>query len=459
MRPPLLEGPYLVVGLARSGVAVCRALCGVVPDARIVACDIGHPAEAIEATAELSELGVGVHLGTDGVELLDANPELQCVVKSPGVSQGAPVIAAARRRGLTVTGELEIAWRLLSNPFCAVTGTNGKTTTVALIGAMLRAAGQPHVVAGNVGLAVASLVGRIDPEAVVVCETSSFQLEDAIAFKPCLSVFLNFAADHLDRHGTIDGYLRAKLGVFANQREGDVALMNAREPLLNDVELPSGVERIYYAAGVVGGDRDLEIYERDDAVWWRGTELIAVEEIRLRGTHNLENAMAAAGAALTLGAPTEAVAATLREFSGVEHRLEEICEHRGVLFVDDSKATNVASARVAIEAFNSGVHLILGGSSKGSDFGALREPVSRHCSAVYLIGAAAERIASDLGDIGPRVNECNDLERAVSEAAAAAASGEVVLLSPACASLDQYDNYEERGDHFHRIVQQLETHR
>ena len=315
-----------------------------------------------------------------------------------------------------MTGELELAWRLLSNRFVAVTGTNGKTTTVELLGAIWRAAEMPVAVAGNVGTPLASLVGAVEPEATVICEASSFQLEDTSAFAPECAVLLNVEADHLDRHGDIERYREAKLRIFANQREGDVAVRPEQLP---------------------------------------GRLPIPPEEIRLRGAHNLENAGAAVLAADAMGVPPNAVAQVLRTFAGVPHRLEEVAEIRGVLYVNDSKATNVASAIRGIEAFEGGVHAILGGSLKGGGFDGLRGAVTSRSRAAYLIGDAEDRLAADLEGTVPLVC-CGTLERAVREAAAAAAAGEVVLLSPACASFDAFRDYEDRGERFRGLVKELE---
>jgi UDP-N-acetylmuramoylalanine--D-glutamate ligase len=338
------------------------------------------------------------------------------------VPREAPVVAEALRRGIEVTGELELAWRLLPNEFVAVTGTNGKTTTAELLGAIHHAARVPVVVAGNVGTPLASLVGEVRPGAVIVCEASSFQLEDSSAFAPEAAVLLNIEEDHLDRHGTVEAYREAKLRAFANQGPGDVAV------------LPPGIDVPGEARRVVFGEHVL-----DDP------------EIRLRGAHNRENALAAAAAALARGIPEDAVRDALRSFPGVPHRLEEVAVRDGVTYVNDSKATNVASAAVGIRAFDGGVHAILGGSLKGGGFGELREPVEERCAAAYLIGEAADRLEADLAGTVD-LHRCGDLASAVEAARAAARPGEVVLLSPACASYDQFRDYEERGDRFRSLA-------
>ncbi|MGI8596875.1 MAG: UDP-N-acetylmuramoyl-L-alanine--D-glutamate ligase [Thermoleophilaceae bacterium] len=426
-RPPLPGGPYLVVGLARSGAAVARALG---PHGEVMGTDTGSPPGAGELE------GVELRLNAGGLDLLD---RARTVVKSPGVASSAPVVRAARERGVPVVGELEIAWRLIPNDFLAVTGTNGKTTTVELLGAIHRAAGVPVRVAGNVGTALASLVGRIEPDAVVVCEASSFQLEDADRFAPECAVLLNVTPDHLDRHGTLEAYRAAKMRVFARQEAGDVAVAPRA------LETPGAARRVTF------GNRDADLALDRGRLEWAGTALMAAQEVRLRGDHNLENAMAAAAAALARGVDPEAVREALSTFAGVPHRLEEVARRDGVLYVNDSKATNAESARVGIGAFPRGVHVILGGSLKGGGFETLREPVASRCRAAYLIGEAAGRLAEDLEGTVP-LERCGDLERALSAASTAARSGEVVLLSPACASFDQYSSFEERGAHFRRLA-------
>jgi UDP-N-acetylmuramoylalanine--D-glutamate ligase len=406
VRPALPEGPYLVVGLARSGTAAMRVLA---EHGEVVGVDSGSPPIDLP----------NVHLESDGVDLLDG---VRTVVKSPGVRPSAPVVAEARRRGIEVMGELEIAWRLMPNDFVAVTGTNGKTTTVELLGEIHRAAGLPVEVAGNVGTPLTSLVGG-DPEVVIVCEASSFQLADSVAFAPDAAVLLNLAPDHLDWHGGEREYYDAKLRIFANQTPEQIAVVPP------GTHVPGEARRIEF------GEHDLE----------------DVELIRLRGPHNRANAMAAAAVAAARGIDRDAIREALRTFAGVAHRLEEVAVRDGVTYVNDSKATNVASAAVALRSFRRGVHAILGGSLKGESFRDLRDPVAERCAAIYLIGEAADQLADELGGLVP-THRSGDLERAVAEARAAACEGDTILLSPACASYDQYESYERRGDHFRRLA-------
>jgi UDP-N-acetylmuramoylalanine--D-glutamate ligase len=426
-RPPLPPGPYLMVGLARSGVAAALALAAARPGEQIVAVDSGRPMEALAAREGLERAGVEVHLESDGTHALEASPPPATLVKSPGVPQDAPVVARARREALEVIGELELGWRLVPNEFIAVTGTNGKTTTVELIGAMHRAAGVPVAVTGNVGTPVSSLAGSLDPAATVVCEASSFQLEDTTAFAPEIAVLLNIEEDHLDRHGTFANYRDAKLRIFANQEPPDVAIV---APDIDMPPLPVSTVRF-----------------------------VDSEDIALAGRHNRVNAGAAVAVALARGLDPRAIGRTLRDFRGVAHRFETVAEINGVTYINDSKATNPSAAAAAISSFDSGVHVILGGSLKGGGFAELAPAVAERCRACYLIGEAARQLAEDLADTGVELVRCGDLERAEIEASQRARPGEVVLLAPACASFDQYRDYEERGEHFKELVRRLEGSR
>jgi UDP-N-acetylmuramoylalanine--D-glutamate ligase len=442
----LPQGPFLVVGLARSGVAAARLLAGRGESVR--GTDSGHP----QGAERLSEVGVEVFLDTDGIALLEGT---RTVVKSPGVPREAPVIAAALERGIDVVGELELAWRALPNRFVGVTGTNGKTTTVELLGHLYRGAGEPVTVAGNVGKPLSELVGEVEADATVVCECSSFQLEDTRFFAPECAVFLNLAPDHLDRHRDLESYLAAKLRIFANQGNDDLAVYNGDDPALADADLGGCARRVAFCTGAAP---DCEVALAGGTIFYGGEPLLAVEELGLFGEHNVANAMAAAAAALSMGLDREAVREGLRSFAGVPHRLELVAERGGVRFVNDSKATNVASAAVGIRAFAGGVHAILGGSDKGEPFAPLLDPIGERCAACYLIGATAERMASELAPASARevaLQRCADLEDAVRRAAAAATPGEVVLLSPACASFDAFEDFERRGDAFREIVEGL----
>ena len=441
IRPPLPPGPFLVVGLARSGRAAAALLHA--RGEEVVAVD-GAPRERLR----LDDLpaGVEVHAGVDGVALLE---RVRAVVKSPGVPAQASVIAAARERGVPVLGELELAWRCVENEVIAVTGTNGKTTTTELLGHLHRTAGVPVAVVGNVGTAYSSLaVEGHDPDAVVVCECSSFQLEDTDFFAPEVAVLLNLESDHLDRHGSLAAYHAAKLKVFANQGNDDVAV--APEGL-GVVDLGGCARRV-----CVGESPEAELSLRAGTLWWDSEPLLRVEELALRGPHNVRNAMAAAAAALARGLDLDAVRNGLRTFAGVPHRLEEVAERDGVVYVNDSKATNVAAALVGLASFEVPVHVILGGRGKGEDYAALRPAVAAHCAdggAAYLIGEEAGALRVTLAGLdGVPLHDAGTLDAAVAQARAAAHPGQVVLLSPACASYDQFENFEARGEAFGRAA-------
>ncbi len=439
-RPELPPGPYLIVGLARSGQAAALALRA--RGETVIGLDAGRP----EGVQRLANAGVELHLAGDGWDGAALMGRFASLVKSPGVPADVPAIERGRAAGASVVGELELAWRLLPNAFVAVTGTNGKTTTVELIGHIHRTAGEPVAVAGNVGTALSSLVGAIDPRATVVCEASSFQLEDSVAFAPEVAALLNLAPDHLDRHGTMAAYTEAKLRIFANQSAEDAAVL----PGELELSLPGAARRVRFGAGA-----DCALRLRDGWLQWRGGSLLAADRIGIPGRHNLQNAMAAAAACLVRGLDPDAVRAGLRSFAGVEHRLEQVSERDGVRYVNDSKATNVGSALVALETIgerSASVHLILGGQSKGQDFEPLRGPVARCCRGIYLIGDDAPLIAAALAGVATPIESCQTLERAVEVARERARRGEVVLLSPACASFDQFVDFEARGRRFRELV-------
>jgi UDP-N-acetylmuramoylalanine--D-glutamate ligase len=388
----------LVLGLARSGQAASAAL----------------------ERRGVDVVGVDRKHGNDtDFSLLD---RVGLLVKSPGVPGQAPLVLEARRRGIPVWSEIELGARLLpETPIVGVTGTNGKTTTAELLGFVLDAP-----VAGNVGRALCELDGLVEPGRPVVCELSSFQLEDIHELRPRVAILLNLEPDHLDRHDGFDAYRAAKLRVFENQQADDTAVV------------PRGF-------GAIPGHGRRQEFAWDDPL---------PAELRIPGVHNRENAVAATAAARALGAADGRIAHALREFPGVAHRLELVAECGGVRYVNDSKATNVASARRALEAYAAEpVQLILGGSRKNEDFGPLRDAIGPNVEAIYLIGETADELAVAL----PDAVRAGDLGTAVASAAGASRPGSVVLLSPACASYDQFENFEERGEEFRRLVENLEA--
>jgi UDP-N-acetylmuramoylalanine--D-glutamate ligase len=410
-----LPARVLVVGLARSGRAATVALrrSGV----EVVAYDA-------DSAIDVSGIDAEVALGDWNPELLDG---AGLVVKSPGVPAEAPPVVAARESGIDVISEIELGARLLPNPLIGVTGTNGKTTTTALLGAILDAGGVPVEVAGNIGRPLTSLVGTIEERAWVVCELSSFQLEDVDTLRPRVAVLTNLEADHLDRHGTFDAYARAKLRAFERQQDDDVAIV------------PRGF-------GVVPGASRRVEFAADDTL---------PAEPRMRGAHNRANAAAATAAARAIGVSDEAIAAALETFPGVEHRIEEVATIDGVLYVNDSKATNAAAALRALAAFaGRRKHVILGGRGKAEPYESLAAAFEEGDRA-YLIGEAADPIADALEAASIPFVVAGSLDAGLGAAASAAAPGDVVLLSPACASFDQFRDFEHRGEEFRRLVQKL----
>jgi UDP-N-acetylmuramoylalanine--D-glutamate ligase len=434
------------VGLARSGVAAALALRA--RGEQVIGVDSGSAEDpgVASAAGRLREAGVEVRLDASGVDLA---ARARTLIKSPGVPQHAPIVQAARARGTPVLGELELAWRLLPNQFIAVTGTNGKTTTTEWIGHVHVEAGLPVAIAGNVGRALSSLVldRSLPDDATVVCEASSFQLEDTDFFSPEAAVLLNLSPDHLDRHGTYEDYVAAKLRIFANQGNDDVAVAPADLPV---EDLGGCARRVLFGAGP-----GPELSERAGYLWWDEQPILPVDEIALPGEHNVQNAMATAAVCLARGVEADAVAGGLRTFAGVRHRLERVAVRDGVTWINDSKATNVASTLVALRSFPGGIHLIAGGRGKQQDFTPLAPLVAERCRAVYLIGEAATDLAAALAPAGVPLKQAGALEHAIALARAAATAGQVVLLSPACASFDQYADFEARGDHFRALVEAL----
>jgi UDP-N-acetylmuramoylalanine--D-glutamate ligase len=422
----------VVLGAVRSGRAAAEALRRCAPQAHVVLAD--RRADAGEAPP-----GVEAVPGRDDPELL-AGADL--LVKSPGVPEEAAIVRAARSAGIPVWAEVELAYRLLEerNPIVGITGTNGKTTTTLLTAAMLERGGVPAASAGNVGTALSSLAGRIEPGRTIVCELSSFQLEGIEQFRCDVGVLLNVTPDHLDRHGSFEPYAAAKLRVFERQRETDTAVLcvdDAYVAALDDGDVPGRGHRLRVS----------------------GTELGSFEEAfagsLLRGPHNRANTACAIAVVRALGADEAGAADALREFEAPPHRLELVRELRGVRYVNDSKATNVEATLQALASFDAPLHVILGGSLKGADFAPLRAPLMRSASAVYLIGEAAVELRRAFTGSGIELVDCGTLERAVRIATSVVAEGDIVLLSPACASYDQFRDYEARGERFRELVEAL----
>jgi UDP-N-acetylmuramoylalanine--D-glutamate ligase len=435
----------LVVGLGVTGRAVARVLGAAGAVVRVAE---RRPAATLPAAAALAAAGVQV-LGDDDVEPCLAGVEL--VVPSPGVPADAPLLQAACARGLEVVSELELAARHLGIPIAAVTGTNGKSTTTALLGEMLRLAGARPFVGGNLGT---PLVNALDGgHAAAVVEVSSFQLEWVRDFRPRVGVLLNVTEDHLDRYPDFEAYGRTKLRLFARQGPDDVAILNADDGWVHSHAAALAARRVWFGEGagaavrataaairVAGPDGHDEVYP--------------LARVRLAGVHNRENMMAAIAAARALDAPPAAVQEALERFPGLPHRLALVRERAGVRWYNDSKGTNPAAVIRSLESFPGRVILLAGGLEKGGDYGVLRAPAARLVTRAILFGAAREMLAGILGAV-TAIERADSLAEAVARADAAAVAGDTVLLSPACASYDMFENYADRGAQFTALVEAL----
>jgi UDP-N-acetylmuramoylalanine--D-glutamate ligase len=441
----------LIVGLARSGQGAARVFAR--RGAVVTVTDIRPPAEFREIIPELSSLKIGLELGFHR-EATFLRHDL--IVVSPGVPWDLPQLKAARARGIAVFTEVEAASWFLSGRLVGITGTNGKTTTTALVGKMLEASGFPTFVGGNIGVPLISAVDQVVPGTVVVAELSSFQLEASQSLHPSVAVLLNITPNHLDRHASFRAYVAAKARIFSQLGPQDYAIFNADDPnvmaLVPSFPLP---RKIFFSR-----HQDLPdgVYLSKGQVRYRvghlERPLFNIADVQLKGAFNLENVLAASAAACVLGAEFDALGRAVREFKGVEHRLEFVRQIRGVDFFNDSKGTSVDATAKALSAFERGVHLILGGKDKGAPYEPLRPLLKGRVKTIYLIGAAADRIGQELGDSVEMVR-ARKLERAVQEAFQRATPGDTILLSPACASFDQFQDFEHRGRVFKRVVRSL----
>ncbi len=442
----------LVAGLERTGLATAR-FC-LARGARVTVSELRAEADVAAAARELREAGAALEFGPHRAETF---LEQDLIVPSPGVPLEIEPIVRARARGITVWSEIELAARFLRGRLIAITGSNGKTTTTLLTGHILKHAGRQVLVGGNVGTPLISLVEDSTDDTVTVAEVSSFQLE-AIAdrFRPSIAALLNLTPDHLDRHPSVAAYAAAKARIFENQRAEDAAVLNADDP--ETVRLAPERPRLVWfsrrapveqGACIEGG----RIIFRSAG---HAAGLLHRSDVPLRGEHNLENVLATAAIAILAGVAPETIREAVRDFPGVEHRLEFVAEISGVAFYNDSKATNVDAALKAIEAFDSNLLVILGGKDKGGDFTPLAAPLSARARLVLLIGAATEKIAAQLAGAVP-MERAGTLDRAVALAVDRARPGDTVLLAPACASFDQFRNYEHRGRVFKQLVNDIRS--
>lgn len=417
----------LVVGLAKSGIAAARLLTS--QGAKVLLTDKKPSSDLREA---LRGLPKSVEVETGSEKFFDR--PLDLIVVSPGVPWNHPRLVAARQKHVPVWPELELGWRFAKpKATVAITGTNGKTTTTALVAHLLKAAGKRALVGGNIGTPLSALVPKITRSTYLVLEVSSYQLEGHETFHPNAGLFLNLTPDHLARHGTMAGYAKAKARLFDRFTSKDTAILNGGDAWCRRVGRRVKGKKVYFP---------------------EATLMKIASKIRLPGAHNLENAMAAVAAAQALGISRASIERGLSTFKGVPHRIQIVSERRGVSYVNDSKSTNMDSTTVALKSFFRPVWLILGGQHKGSPYTPLRSLIARNVQAVLTIGEAAPIIRKDLSS-STKVIDCGTLEKAVQFASRSAQKGDVVLLSPACASFDQFKNFEHRGEEFVRIVKTL----
>jgi UDP-N-acetylmuramoylalanine--D-glutamate ligase len=440
-----------VVGLGRSGVAAARLVRRL--GARVLASDSNARA-SLSADARQLE-GDGCRLW-DGGHPAAAFADADLVVVSPGVPLSLPALAPVKARGVPIIGELELGWRVMEADFIAITGTNGKTTTTALTFELLNQGARPTLVGGNIGTPLSEHALDFPAEGIVVAEVSSFQLEATARFQPRVAAVLNVTPDHLDRHGSFEGYVEAKARIFANQTSADIAVLNADDPVAASLGRLARGRVLWFSRrqAVEPG-----VFVRDGWIVatldGRDLAIAPASAITLRGQHNVENVLAATACALWAGMTPAAIRRGIAAFRAVAHRIERVQDQGGVVFYNDSKGTNVASTIKALESFTEPVILIAGGTGKGQDFGPLGEAARGRVRHAVLIGADREQLRGPLVAAGVGTEDAASMEEAVRRARAAARVGEVVLLSPACASFDMFQNFEHRGDVFKAAVRAL----
>jgi UDP-N-acetylmuramoylalanine--D-glutamate ligase len=450
MELPIMElnnKRVLVVGLGRSGVASAFFLQD--RGAKVTVSDEKSEAQLQHEIAALLDRGVSIETGRHGERTFR---DQDLIVVSPGVPSDQPQLQHARSLGIPVIGEVELAFRFLQGKVIAITGSNGKTTTTSLVGEILSKGGKRTLVGGNIGTPVISLVGQSTAETLNVLEISSFQLETIQQFRPWIAAILNITPDHLDRHRTFQAYVAAKARMFENQGAGDSAVLNADDPTCASLQdrVKGSLHWFSRKKAVTSGaflQGDQIVFRQND----RDQAVLSRQDIQLKGAHNLENVLAGVAIGMLAGCAPDQIRKAVSEFRAVEHRLELVATVNGVSFYNDSKATNVDATVKALESFPGNIHIILGGKDKGSDYTTLNPLLRERARGVYLIGAAADKIASQIQGAASMIRS-GTLDRAVRQAFEAAKPGDVVLLAPACASFDQFENYEHRGRVFKELV-------
>lgn len=435
----------LVVGLGKTGVATVKFLTE--KGAVVFASDEKPASELVDAMSALGDLNVNMQLGEHRLDIMS---QTDMVVPSPGVPPFNVMLLEAAKRGIPILSEIELAWRFLKRPMIAITGTNGKTTTTALLGEMLKKAGKEVFVGGNIGNPLIGYVNGKQEDDYVVVEVSSFQLQWVELFKPLISILLNTTHDHLDYHGTFKEYYSIKERIFKNQNGDDLAILNADDPLSPSLSKKIRAEITCFSSSkkLTGG-----IFLNDEVLRF-GDEIYPLEMIKLPGVHNIENIMAALVAARRCGCHPSSIISAVDEFKGIPHRIEYVGQKNETEFYDDSKATNVGAVVRALETFTGPVILLLGGRNKGGDFSVLSGPITEKVKQLVLFGEAGEEINSIIGGIVP-TRRVLSLADAVRFACDCSFFGDVVLLSPGCASFDEFANYKERGRYFKKLVRAL----
>ncbi|BBB93263.1 MAG TPA: UDP-N-acetylmuramoyl-L-alanine--D-glutamate ligase [Methylomusa anaerophila] len=442
----------LVLGAGVSGISVARILNRL---GAIVTLSDSKPAEEINKDfSALASAGISLALGAQDETLL---ADLNYLILSPGISIYIPLVKAAQERGIAVCSEIEVAYRLSRVPIIAITGTNGKTTTTTLVGEMLKKTERPVVVGGNIGAALSEQVLDIAENSLVVAEISSFQMEGAAYFRPHIAAILNLTPDHLDRHHTIEIYQKMKERIFSQQQAEDYTILNYDDPIVRDMAVRVPGQAVYFSRKqrLSSG-----IFVQDDTIRisWQGNilDVCKIEEIKIKGAHNIENALAACGVCYFSGVKPEDMAQVLKSFPGVEHRIEPVGIINGVSYYNDSKATNPESAMKALEAFPGHIILIAGGKDKNTDLTEFMKLVKERVDYLILLGEAKDRFASEAIKNGiSNIYRINTFEDSVILAHKLSEPPQVVLLSPACASYDMFNNYEERGRIFKDLVHRL----
>jgi len=446
----LKDKRVLVVGLGKSGVASALFLKS--RGARVTVSDSKPEAELRNDILPLLEQGITVESGGHGDRTFRGQ---DLIVVSPGVPFDAPQLEQARTLGEPVIGEIELAAQFLPGPIAAITGANGKTTTTTLAGEIIAAGKFPALVGGNIGTPAITFVEQARPETWIVLEVSSFQLETIVTFRPRISVILNITPDHLDRHKTFDNYVNAKARIFENQKADDFTILNADDPTTAALAGRTHDHLFWFSRKK---EVDRGAYVHSGSIYFRDgngqREIMKVSEIPLKGAHNLENVLAGVSIGALVGCQPDQIRDAVHNFRAVEHRLEFVLKVAGVDYYNDSKATNVDATMKALESFPANIHLILGGKDKGSDYTVLNDLLRQRVKRVYTIGAAAAKIESQISGAA-EIAASQTLENAVRRASELAQPGDIVLLAPACASFDQFQNYEHRGRVFKEVVQSL----